>query len=299
MQKNLKWNTIAYIPRELASDPDFFQCIEALEGIRVVSLLPKDLTFDEWQLENPGMHLGKLFQEKGIDGSECLLIAATDSVYEQAKKLDVAVLAYSGPAGKKQQFAGAPMLVEGFAEVDENFLRRRYERHHGIPWVIAKTKRCVIRELALSDVDALFELYAQPHITDYVEPLFEKEQEIVYQEAYIRNMYHYYGFGMWLVFDKEDGSLIGRAGLELRDYPDGAALELGYIITPRRQRQGYATEVCRAILDYAAEELGINEVNCLIEPQNEASIAFIRSIGFTRMGKMHMERQEFEHYIYH
>lgn len=297
MMKN-SWSTIAYIPSEVGDDPDFFQCIQKLEGIRAVSLLPEAVTFGEWQENNPGRDLGDIFREKDIDTEGCLLVIGTDLVYRQAEELDVAIIAYSGAKGKKQEFAGAPLLVEGFAEIDRTFLRRRYERHHGIPWVIAKTERCIIRELALSDMDALFELYSQPHITDYIEPLFEREQEIEYQKAYMKYMYHYHGFGMWLVFDREDGSLIGRAGLELRDYPDGAGVELGYIITPHRQRQGYATEVCRTILGYAGQELGITEVHCLIEPGNEASIAFIRSIGFQGMGKMHMEGQEFEHYIF-
>lgn len=39
-------------------------------------------------------------------------------------------------------------------------------------------------------------------------------------------MYGYYGYGMWLVFDKASGELIGRAGLEHREFPDAVELEL-------------------------------------------------------------------------
>lgn len=45
------------------------------------------------------------------------------------------------------------------------------------------------------------------------------------------------------LYFQETGKLIGRAGLE-HD-------ELGYMIAPEFQKQGYATEVCRFIIDYA------------------------------------------------
>ena len=75
------------------------------------------------------------------------------------------------------------MVVEGFAEIGETFLRRQYERYHDIPWRVMETERCYIRELALSDIDALFHLYKQPHITDYIEHMFEREKEIEYQQT--------------------------------------------------------------------------------------------------------------------
>ena len=32
----------------------------------------------------------------------------------------------------------------------------------------------------MEDVDALFELYDQPHLSDYIEPLYPYEQEMQY-----------------------------------------------------------------------------------------------------------------------
>ena len=78
-------------------------------------------------------------------------------------------------------------------------------------------------------------------MTDFVEPLYDYETELEYQKAYIENMYGFYEYGMWLVLSRETGKLIGRAGLE-HD-------ELGYMIAPELWNQGYATEVCRFIID--------------------------------------------------
>lgn len=43
-------------------------------------------------------------------------------------------------------------------------------------------------------------------------------------------MYGMYGFGMWLVKDRDTDKLIGRAGLELRLIDGVEEMELGYII---------------------------------------------------------------------
>lgn len=66
-------------------------------------------------------------------------------------------------------------------------------------------------------------------MTDFVEPLYDYETELEYQKAYIENMYGFYEYGMWLVFLKETGRLIGRAGLE-HD-------EMGYMIAQQFQNQ--------------------------------------------------------------
>lgn len=72
-------------------------------------------------------------------------------------------------------------------------------------------------------------MYAEPGMTDYMEGLYEYEEELEYQKAYIENMYRFYGYGMWLVFEKKTGTLIGRAGVEHREELNGD-MELGYAI---------------------------------------------------------------------
>ena len=91
-------------------------------------------------------------------------------------------------------------------------------------------------------------------------------------------MYGFYEYGMWLVFSKETGKLIGRAGLE-HD-------ELGYMIAPELWNQGYATEVCHFIIDYARENTDFEELYCRIDERNEASVRLAKKLGFTNSGHM-------------
>ena len=70
----------------------------------------------------------------------------------------------------------------------------------------------MVKEFSMDYLDALFELYEGEGMTEYIEPLYPYEQEKEYQQAYIRHMYGFYGYGMWIVCDKNPGALIGRAG---------------------------------------------------------------------------------------
>ena len=209
-----------------------------------------------------------------------LLIAATDSTIALGKEHGVATMAYLNPEIPNQSYSGVDMLVEGFDEVDVDFLEKVWQRHHHIPWTILETKRCVVRELTLEDLDALFELYGEGEIDKYTDPLYPYEEEKEFQRAYIENMYRYFGYGLWLVFSKETGELIGRAGLEHREYHEEIELELGYIIGTKYQGQGYATEVCEEILAYAKENTGFERINALVQTENIASKKLSEKLGF-------------------
>jgi RimJ/RimL family protein N-acetyltransferase len=209
-----------------------------------------------------------------------LLIAATDELIAIGKELGVATIAYAKSEFPNQTYRGVDMIVEGFEEVDADFLEKMYQRHHRIPWTILETERCVVRELSLDDLDGLFELYADDGMDAYTEPLYPYEEEKEFQRAYIENMYRYFGYGMWLVFEKETDKLIGRAGLEHREYNEVTELELGYLIGRKYQGKGYATEVCKAILAYARENTGFERINTLIQDENEVSIALSKKLGF-------------------
>lgn len=209
-----------------------------------------------------------------------LLIAATDETIALGKELGVATIAYVNPFFSNQTYSGVDMIVEGFEEVDDDFLEKQYQRYHHIPWTILETERCVVKELSLEDLDGLFELYADEGMDEYTEPLYPYEEEKEFQRAYINHMYRYFGYGMWLVFEKASGKIIGRAGLEHREYNEVVELELGYLIGKKYQGQGFATEVCKAILEYAKDHAGFERINTIIEDGNEASISLSRKLGF-------------------
>ncbi len=178
-----------------------------------------------------------------------------------------------------------PHLLMDVEDVDDYVFENIYRRCRDIPWDIADTARCHIREFSMDDLDDLFELYASPGVTEYMEPLFEYEQERQYEQNYIHYIYKLYGFGMWLVFDKITGVLIGRAGIEVRESCDSEnQAELGFCITPARWRQGLAYEVCSKIIQLAREEYQLSSLIARCDFKNIASRNLLEKLGFKNVG---------------
>lgn len=180
---------------------------------------------------------------------------------------------------KDTVFENVPYAVTEVEELTPRSYEEVYRRLAGIPWDILETQRLYVRESMVEDVDDFYRIYADPSITAYVEALFtDPEQERAYMEDYIHNMYGFYGFGMWTIIEKDGNRIIGRAGLDARE---GYELpELGFVIEKAYQGKGYATEVCRAILAYAKEELLFDKVQALVEHDNSVSAHLLSILGF-------------------
>ncbi len=176
-----------------------------------------------------------------------------------------------------QDFYDFSYAVEGLEDLDADFLDKVYRRHVGSPWEILSTKRCCLRETTIDDLEAFYQIYAEPSMTEYMEDLYpDKEQEKVYLQEYIKQQYGFYGFGVWTVRLRETDEIIGRAGLF---YREGHELpELGFLIGVPWQGMGLATEVCEAVLAYGLEEMSFSTVQALVVPGNVASEAVCRKL---------------------
>ena len=75
----------------------------------------------------------------------------------------------------------------------------------------------------------------------------------------------------------------GRPGKNARKDPD--AVELGYMILAQHRGRGYATEVVRALVEWATDEHGVRRFIASIGPQNAPSLALVRKLGFLEVGR--------------
>jgi [ribosomal protein S5]-alanine N-acetyltransferase len=78
---------------------------------------------------------------------------------------------------------------------------------------------------------------------------------------------------------QEDGALIGGAGLSAVDWSTGAAI-FGYVLRQSVWGQGYATEACGTIRDWALNQLGLRRLVAHCEPANTASSSVLGKLGF-------------------
>lgn len=251
------------------------------DGMLIKIILEKELNTEELQ------KLEILFKETGRDILDSFLIL-TDSpeLASICRKLDMAVAAVLSGTGK--DFPGILYAVTDVENLDENYLKRIWQRYRKIPWKICETERCLVRESIPEDVESFYRIYRDKSITAYMEDLFQdKEAETEYIKEYIEKVYGFYGFGMWSVCLRDTGEVIGRAGLSMREGFEEP--ELGYVIEKKWQKQGIATEVCLAILAYGREELGFERVRALMHSENTPSERLCCKLGFSYAGEVEVE----------
>lgn len=215
---------------------------------------------------------------------ETMYITDLGSTYNVLRDKECHVLPCFHEKNREETFPGAVYAVEKLEETDFTSLDMAYRRLTGLPWEILTTGRCIVRETTVEDVDSFYRIYAEPSVTEYMEDLFpDRDEEIAYVESYIETVYAFYGYGMWTVLEKKSGAVVGRAGISWREGYD--LPELGFVIGVPWQEQGYAYEVCRAILDYAKEELEMTKVQALVRPENGKSLKLCEKLGFVCGGE--------------
>lgn len=252
---------------------------------------------ENWQKELKKDFRGEMVQGTPKDAEGSFLVTDRIERCLEAKTCGIPYLLYLHDGNREESFEEIPYAVTALEGVDIFYMDKVCRRFRDLPWIILETDRCILREVTEDDLDELYEIYEEPSITLYTEGLYEdREMERTYIRDYTEQVYKFCGYGIWAVIQKESGRLIGRAGLACREGFDTP--ELGYVIGVPYQRQGYATEVCRAIVDYAATELGFETLRALFRKENEASYRLCRKLGFHEYRETEIEGVMMRQYIY-
>ena len=108
------------------------------------------------------------------------------------------------------------------------------------------------------------------------------------------------GIEPWLLramVERASGEMIGNIGFHTPPRPDYLsniapdAVELGYTVYPPFRRQGYATEAALALMHWAYVAHGQRCFFLSISPQNVASTAMAKSLGFETCGS-HIDEED-------
>jgi RimJ/RimL family protein N-acetyltransferase len=90
------------------------------------------------------------------------------------------------------------------------------------------------------------------------------------------------GYGTFALEERATGRFIGRAGiLHLAGWPEP---ELAYALARHAWGQGFATEACRAALDWAWTRVPAERIVSFIKPGNTASERVAARLGGVREG---------------
>lgn len=175
----------------------------------------------------------------------------------------------------------ASYVVYDEEDIDNDLLKLVCARKYNEPLVIAETERFIIREMTVGDLPHLYELYETLSDCIYVEPLYGYEEEKAFTIKYIENMYGFFGYGLWLIFDRKTGELVARAGIENRSIDGQNCQELGYLVKKNWQGKHVAWEVMSQIVELAKDRFGLEELNICTMKTNIPSIQLALKLGFT------------------
>lgn len=185
-----------------------------------------------------------------------------------------------------KRISGIEYVAEGLKQVEDGYMNYVYSRKFHLPVIIKETSRLILREITPGDAEAVLRLYEDRESTQYIPGLSGQEMERETVAAYIKNMYGFYGYGMWVVVRKRDNCLIGRAGIENRMISGTMYHEIGYFIGKGYRKRGYGKEAAQAVVK-AAEELGIRELIAYINKKNTPSIKLSQNLGFHYWRKLY------------
>ena len=90
------------------------------------------------------------------------------------------------------------------------------------------------------------------------------------------------GWFQYALERRSDGALVGDVGVNRHD--EGRQAELGFTLATAFQRQGYAAEAVRRVIDFLLVEDGLHRVHAALDARNERSAALLERLGLRREG---------------
>lgn len=146
---------------------------------------------------------------------------------------------------------------------------------------VLETERLVLREVDEGDAAFVLALLNTPGFLENIGDRGVRTEDDA--RAYIRDKmlasYRDHGYGMWVAVERGGGALVGLAGLVRRDGLDMP--DVGYAFAPEAWGRGYAKEAAAAVVAHATGKLGISTLAAITTPENFASMAVLRKVGFT------------------
>jgi RimJ/RimL family protein N-acetyltransferase len=146
-----------------------------------------------------------------------------------------------------------------------------------------ETDRLAIRNFHADDWRDLHEMIVQYQASEYAQ----------YDHQWPTGMDEIKGIAEWFaegdsylaVCLKTTGKLVGFIALNRREKQDDLEFGLGYVFNADYHGRGYATEGCRAVLDYAFGQLGADRVSTGTAAANHPSCRLLRRLGLRETGQ--------------
>ena len=142
------------------------------------------------------------------------------------------------------------------------------------------TERLLVREFDTNDAEFILELLNQPSFIQFIgdKGVRSVDDAMNYITTGPIESYQRHGFGLYLVELKDRKVPIGMCGVLKREsLPDP---DLGFAFLPEYWGKGYAFEAASAALDQARDFFKLARILAITNPDNDASIKLLATLGF-------------------
>lgn len=146
-----------------------------------------------------------------------------------------------------------------------------------------ETARLRLQPCRIEDIERIHLLWTEEHVRRFLfdDRIISHAEARSFVEASLAN-FERYGYGLWLILDRDTNQLVGFAGL-LRSEEE--APNLIYGIHPDFVGKGYATEASGGVLSYAFESLALFKVKADVDEPNVQSVRVLEKLNMKRVNR--------------
>ena len=147
-----------------------------------------------------------------------------------------------------------------------------------------ETERLILRRMRVGDEQDMYEYARRSEVTRYL--LWSPHPDLFYTRDYLRYLATRYATGSfydWAIVSKSDQRMIGTCGFVRFDCPHNSA-EIGYVLSPDYQGQGYMYEAARRVMQFGFSVLGLHRIEARYMVENASSRQVMEKLGMTFEG---------------
>jgi RimJ/RimL family protein N-acetyltransferase len=155
--------------------------------------------------------------------------------------------------------------------------------------MLIETERLLVRRFRRADAVPLAEYRSDPEVARYQS--WDAPFTLLRAETAVANFIasdpDKAGWFQYAIERQADRVLIGDVAVHLHDNLMQA--EIGFTLAVPYQKQGFATEAVRAVLDRLFRVQGLHKVTGECDARNVASAGLMERLGFTREGRLRQQ----------
>ena len=154
-----------------------------------------------------------------------------------------------------------------------------------------ETERLTLTAYTPEDAQDLFEYASNPDVGPIAG--WAPHKNVEESEMIIREMFM--PVEAWAIRLKGQDKVIGTIALEYDKYrPESNSREIGYSLAKDQWKKGYMTEAAKAVIQFAFDELGLDQIGICTGEVNKRSQRVIEKCGFKYEGTIRRTYRVFD-----